>query len=232
MLIRSTLHHNIRPALFSKATQFLRPYDILLQRSHPSITMSARRFTLSGRASVTTGLTAFIGASQFSTVSHAEAPVEEIFDLLVIGAGSGGIACGKLLSFLRNVQTTDVNENFHTTASHTLPHNFAAKRAAGYGAKVAIVENNRYGGTCVNVGCVPKKIMFNASHVAETMKEAHQFGFKVHRTPCTSGFCTYGFSLIETDYQTMSKMSTLNKKSLSWCYRIPLYFKRTDLRLN
>jgi Pyridine nucleotide-disulphide oxidoreductase len=55
----------------------------------------------------------------------------------------------------------------------------AAKRAAGYGAKVAIVESHRYGGTCVNVGCVPKKIMFNASHVAETMKEAHQFGFKV-----------------------------------------------------
>lgn len=32
----------------------------------------------------------------------------------------------------------------------------------------------------MNVGCVPKKIMFNASHVAETMKEAHQFGFEVN----------------------------------------------------
>ena len=95
MLIRSTQHHNIRPALLSKATRFLQPYDIILHHSHPSITMSARRFMMSGRASVTTGLTAFIGASQFSSVSHAEAPVEEIFDLLVIGAGSGGIACGK-----------------------------------------------------------------------------------------------------------------------------------------
>ena len=53
-----------------------------------------------------------------------------------------------------------------------------AKRAASYGATVAIVESNRYGGTCVNVGCVPKKIMFNASHVAETLRESHQFGFK------------------------------------------------------
>lgn len=63
---------------------------------------------------------------------------------------------------------------------------FLAKRAASYGAKVAIIESNRYGGTCVNVGCVPKKIMFNASHVAETMKEAHQFGFKVMHRPSLS----------------------------------------------
>ena len=51
-----------------------------------------------------------------------------------------------------------------------------AKRAAGYGASVAIIEAGRYGGTCVNVGCVPKKVMFNAAHVAETIHEAHHFG--------------------------------------------------------
>ena len=34
----------------------------------------------------------------------------------------------------------------------------AARRAAEYGAKVCIFENKRYGGTCVNVGCVPKKV--------------------------------------------------------------------------
>ena len=49
------------------------------------------------------------------------------FDLLVIGAGSGGIA--------------------------------AARRAARHGARVGIVERGRLGGTCVNVGCVPKKVM-------------------------------------------------------------------------
>ena len=53
-----------------------------------------------------------------------------------------------------------------------------AKRAASYGASVVIVEGKEFGGTCVNVGCVPKKIMFNASHVAETIKEAHQFAFR------------------------------------------------------
>jgi len=50
------------------------------------------------------------------------------FDLIVVGAGSGGLA--------------------------------AAKRAASYGAKVAIIEVNQIGGTCVIRGCVPKKLWF------------------------------------------------------------------------
>jgi glutathione reductase (NADPH) len=55
----------------------------------------------------------------------------------------------------------------------------AAKRAASYGASVILIEGNRYGGTCVNVGCVPKKVMFNASHVMETIKQAKEFGITV-----------------------------------------------------
>lgn len=43
----------------------------------------------------------------------------------------------------------------------------SARRAAGHGARVAVVEKARLGGTCVNVGCVPKKVMFNAATVAE-----------------------------------------------------------------
>ena len=61
--------------------------------------------------------------------------MESTFDLIVLGAGSGGLA--------------------------------AAKRAARHGARVAIVEGDRVGGTCVIRGCVPKKLMvygeFNAS---------------------------------------------------------------------
>ncbi|MHA7917622.1 FAD-dependent oxidoreductase, partial [Alloalcanivorax xenomutans] len=48
------------------------------------------------------------------------------FDLVVIGAGSGGVR--------------------------------AARMAASHGAKVAIIEERFFGGTCVNVGCVPKKL--------------------------------------------------------------------------
>lgn len=53
----------------------------------------------------------------------------------------------------------------------------SARRAAQYGAKVLLVEGGRLGGTCVNVGCVPKKVMWNASHVAEIIHEAKAYGF-------------------------------------------------------
>lgn len=67
------------------------------------------------------------------------------FDLLVIGAGSGGLGC--------------------------------ARRAASYGAKVAIFEKGDLGGTCVNVGCVPKKVMFNCALVGEHLTDADDMGW-------------------------------------------------------
>lgn len=54
----------------------------------------------------------------------------------------------------------------------------SAVRAARYGAKVAVVEKKHLGGTCVNLGCVPKKLMFNASMVAETLHKAADYGFE------------------------------------------------------
>ena len=55
----------------------------------------------------------------------------------------------------------------------------SARRAAGYGAKVAVVEKSALGGTCVNLGCVPKKIMFNCASINEILHDAKHFGFKV-----------------------------------------------------
>lgn len=69
----------------------------------------------------------------------------KIFDLIIIGGGSGGIA--------------------------------SAIRSAKYGAKVAIIEQNHLGGTCVNLGCVPKKIMFNTSSIAELIQKSKEYGF-------------------------------------------------------
>ena len=66
------------------------------------------------------------------------------FDLLVIGAGSGGVR--------------------------------ASRMAAARGARVAVVENRYLGGTCVNVGCVPKKLFVYASEYAEKFEEARGFG--------------------------------------------------------
>lgn len=52
-----------------------------------------------------------------------------------------------------------------------------ARRAAEYGAKVAIAENNRLGGTCVNRGCVPKKLMVYASHFPCQFEESQGYGW-------------------------------------------------------
>jgi glutathione reductase (NADPH) len=52
-----------------------------------------------------------------------------------------------------------------------------ARRAAEYGAQVALVESHRLGGTCVNVGCVPKKLMWNAATLAHGLDEARGYGF-------------------------------------------------------
>ncbi|MFN2375573.1 MAG: glutathione-disulfide reductase [Candidatus Binatia bacterium] len=72
---------------------------------------------------------------------------EHDYDLVVIGAGSGGLA--------------------------------TSKRAASYGARVAIVENDRVGGTCVIRGCVPKKLMVYAAEFAHAFEDAAGYGWKV-----------------------------------------------------
>lgn len=72
------------------------------------------------------------------------------FDLLTIGAGSGGVR--------------------------------ASRMSASYGAKVAVVEEYRVGGTCVIRGCVPKKIMVYASRYSEDFDDSAGFGWKIpHR---------------------------------------------------
>ena len=70
--------------------------------------------------------------------------LDNLFDLIVLGAGSGGLA--------------------------------AAKRAASYGARVAIVEGDRVGGTCVIRGCVPKKLLVYGSKYGDYIKSATSFG--------------------------------------------------------
>jgi glutathione reductase (NADPH) len=67
------------------------------------------------------------------------------FDLLVIGGGSGGVAC--------------------------------AAAAALHGARVALAEASRVGGTCVIRGCVPKKLMHYGAHFAEYFKMAGAYGW-------------------------------------------------------
>ncbi len=55
----------------------------------------------------------------------------------------------------------------------------AARIAAGYGAKVMVAEEYRFGGTCVIRGCVPKKLMVYASHVQREIDDAAGFGWTI-----------------------------------------------------
>jgi len=57
----------------------------------------------------------------------------------------------------------------------------SARRAASYGAKVGIIEKGRLGGTCVNVGCVPKKIMWSCATIGEALQDAGDYGHKITR---------------------------------------------------
>ena len=69
------------------------------------------------------------------------------FDLIAVGAGSGGVA--------------------------------AARRSGAYGARVAICEDVRVGGTCVLRGCVPKKLLVYASHFADDLSDAAGYGWTI-----------------------------------------------------
>ncbi len=69
------------------------------------------------------------------------------YDLIVLGAGSGGLA--------------------------------AAKRAASYGASVAIIEGDQIGGTCVVRGCVPKKLMAYGAKYGDALKHTGSYGFNI-----------------------------------------------------
>ena len=57
----------------------------------------------------------------------------------------------------------------------------AAETAAKLGKKVAIIEGAKLGGTCVNNGCVPKKIMWYAANLAHAVDDANDFGIPVQR---------------------------------------------------
>ena len=69
------------------------------------------------------------------------------YDLIVIGAGSGGVRAGRI--------------------------------AAGYGARVAVIEGDRPGGTCVIRGCVPKKLLVYGASFAGEAEDAAGFGWQI-----------------------------------------------------
>ena len=55
----------------------------------------------------------------------------------------------------------------------------SAIRAAQYGAKVALIEKNKLGGTCLNRGCIPTKALLASAHFVEKIQEADEFGVEI-----------------------------------------------------
>lgn len=49
-----------------------------------------------------------------------------------------------------------------------------SRRAASYGARVLMLEEHHVGGTCVNVGCVPKKLLWTASHLGQAVRHEYE----------------------------------------------------------
>lgn len=125
------------------------------------------------------------------------APVDNsanTYDLVVIGGGSGGLA--------------------------------AAKEAVNYGKKVAVLDfvtpspkgtTWGLGGTCVNVGCIPKKLMHQAALLGEALHDAKEFGWEIP-DPNT----------IKIDWSRLVEAVQNHVKSVNWTTRVMLRDKKVE----
>jgi glutathione reductase (NADPH) len=105
------------------------------------------------------------------------------YDLIVIGAGSGGLA--------------------------------AAQRAAEHKQRVAIIEMDQLGGTCVNRGCIPKKIYWYAAEFAYDLKHSENLGFEINN--------------IQHNWQTLQQNSRQYIEKLNQMYRRNLSQKNIEI---
>ncbi|KAM9742927.1 thioredoxin reductase 2, tandem duplicate 2 [Menidia menidia] len=112
------------------------------------------------------------------------------YDLLVVGGGSGGLAC--------------------------------SKEAAQLGQKVAVLDYVEpsakgtkwgLGGTCVNVGCIPKKLMHQAALLGSAVKDAQKYGWQISGTVCH-------------DWPSMAEAVQNHVRSLNWGHRVQLQDKK------
>ena len=116
------------------------------------------------------------------------------YDLVVIGGGSGGLAC--------------------------------AKEAVAQGAKVAVLDyvtpspqGTKWGlgGTCVNVGCIPKKLMHQASLLGEAIGEAQAYGWEIQNPEA-----------IKLNWERIVEAVNNHVKSVNWVTRVDLRDKKVE----
>jgi len=83
-----------------------------------------------------------------------------------------------------------------------------ARRAAQYGAKCAVIEVGKLGGTCVHRGCVPKKVMWHAADMAHMLEDAQDYGFDV----TVGGFNWQSLKTSRSDY--LSHLNDIYRNNL------------------
>lgn len=114
------------------------------------------------------------------------------YDLIVIGGGSGGLACSKEAAKLgKKVMVLD----------YVVP----TPRGTTWGL----------GGTCVNVGCIPKKLMHQAAVLGTSMQDARKFGWEFEET-------------VKHNWETMTAAINNYIGSLNWGYRVALRDKSVN----
>jgi len=148
-----------------------------------------RKFT---RLQYTSGVT--VGIAYFSSVSaKATGDTSYDYDLVVIGGGSGGLACAK-----------------HASDLGVKVALFDYVKPSPYGTKWGL------GGTCVNVGCIPKKVMHQTALLGVGMHDARALGWEeVPEHP-------------KLNWQKMITAVNSYVKSLNWGYRVQLKDKNID----
>lgn len=129
---------------------------------------------------------------------------QKSYDLIVIGGGSGGLAC--------------------------------AKEAQACGMKVAVLDavspsprGSRWGlgGTCVNVGCIPKKLFHQAALLGEALKDAPLYGWQLPGQVST-GQDSAAKSRQNHDWATLRNAVQAHVRSLNWGHRVQLNKKKVD----
>jgi len=136
----------------------------------------------------------FLLSKSQSAEAPTEADIQYDYDLVVIGGGSGGLA--------------------------------ASKEAAALGAKVAVCDfvvptpvgtTWGLGGTCVNVGCIPKKLMHQAALLGQSISDAKQFGWELPEK-----------ETVKHNWNTMVEAIQAHIGSLNWGYRVALREKKVQ----
>ena len=103
----------------------------------------------------------------------------------------------------------------------------AAQRAAEYGARVVLIESGRLGGTCVNVGCVPKKIMWNAAELGAALHDAPGYGFQLQLSGHDWGTPQGRARRLRAPPERHLREPTSPSARLSSCAAAPAFWMRT-----